>query len=280
MHRIHRRSSAVVAQAVLAVLLASTAAAWAQQAYRVGQHDVVKVTVWGQPELSGNFTVDAAGGISLPLIGAVKATGRTVAELEADIRSRYADGYVRNPQVTIDVAEYKSQRVFVVGEVRSPGAVPLSGSLSLIEALARVGSLSEFAGGDIVVIRRAAGAVVNGPVLPNDPGARELLRVDVKLLQSRGPTSNVALQDGDTIVVPRAEVVYINGQINAPGTYTYEREMTVLQLISRANGVTDAGTTRRLKVQRVVAGKRVEIKVELGDKIQPGDTVVVASRWF
>jgi polysaccharide export outer membrane protein len=265
--------------AALAVFTGCGFGAWAQ-VYRVGQGDVLKVTVWAQPELSGPFTVDAAGSISMPLIGAVKATGRTVEELEADVRARYADGYVKNPQVNIEVSEFKSQRVFVVGEVKTPGIVPLSGSLTLIEALARVGSLTEFAGGELLVIRPADGKAVSGPVLPNDAGAREMLRVDVKLLQSRGPTSNVALQDGDTIVVPRAEVVYVNGQINAPGAYSYEKDMTVLQLISRANGTTSSGTTKRLKILRVVDGKRTEVKASLGDKMQPGDTLVVPSRWF
>jgi polysaccharide export outer membrane protein len=107
-----------------------------------------------------------------------------------------------------------------------------------------------------------------------------MIGVDVKLLQSKGPTSNVALQDGDTIVVPRADLVYIVGQINAPGSYTYERDMSIQQLISRANGVTSAGTTKRLKVLRIVDGKRTEVKVNAGDKLMPGDTVVVATRWF
>lgn len=267
---------------VVAALVAGVAvcAAQAQPVYRVGQGDVLKISVWSQPELSGSFTVDATGGISMPLIGDIKALGRTVAEIEGDIRTKYADGYVKNPQVAIDVAEYKSQRVFVVGEVKTPGVVALSGTLTLVEALTRVGSLTENAGGDLVVIRPAPGRPVTGPVLPNDQGAKEVLRLDVKLLQSKGPTSNVALEDGDTIVVPRAELVYINGQINAPGAYSYERDMSIQQLISRANGVTSSGSTKRLKVLRIVDGKRTEIKANPGDKLQPGDTVVVATRWF
>jgi polysaccharide export outer membrane protein len=264
----------------VAVLLLSIGTAQARQGYQVGQGDVLKVAVWSQPELSGEFTVDVAGAITLPLIGAIKAAGLPVEQIERDIRDRLADGYVINPQVAIGVSQFKSQRVFVVGEVKSPGVVPLTGTLTLVEALTRVGSLTEVAGGDLVVIRPAPGQEVNGPVLPSDPGARELLRVDVKLLQSKGPTSNIVLEDGDTVVVPRAEVVYVIGQINAPGSYTYERDMTILQVISRASGVNDVGTTKRLKILRIVDGKRSEIKASLGDKLEPGDTVVVATRWF
>lgn len=264
----------------VAIALAAAVSAEARQGYLIGQGDILKIAVWSQPELSGEFTVDVAGGITMPLIGAVKAQGQTIAQVEQAIRERLADGYLVNPQVTIDVAQFKSQRVFVVGEVKTPGVVPLSGALSLVEALTRVGSLTEFAGGDLVVIRPADGKEVTGPVLSGDAGAREILRVDIQQLQSRGPTSNIDLRDGDTVVVPRAEMIFVNGQVNAPGRYTYERDMTILMAISKANGVNDLGSTKRVKIIRIVDGKRVELKAELGDKVLPGDSVQVGNRWF
>lgn len=271
----HPRTAALA----LAFALAAMAGA-AGQGYQIGQGDILKVTVWSQPELSGEFTVDGAGGITLPLIGAVKAAGQTIEQVEKEIRDRLADGYVVNPQVAIGVAQFKSQRVFVVGEVRTPGVVPLSGALTLLEALTRVGSFTEFAGGELVVVRPAPGREVVGPVLASDPGAKEILRLDVQQLQARGPTSNIDLQDGDTVVVPRAEVIYVNGQVNSPGSYAYERDMTVQMAISKANGVNDMGSSRRVKIIRIVAGKRTEIKASAGDKVLPGDTVQVGNRWF
>lgn len=273
-----QRARAGLGLLILCVLAAGPA--WARQSYLVGLGDVLKLAVWAQPELSGEFTVDASGTITVPLIGPVKATGLPLEVIERDIRVRLADGYVVNPQVSLSVTQFKSQRVFVIGEVKMPGVVPLTGTLTLVEALTRVGSLTEMAGGDLVVIRPPEGRPVNGPVLPAEPGARELLRVDVQLLQAKGPTSNIVLQDGDTVVVPRAEVVYVIGQVNTPGAFTYERDMSILQVISKANGVNNVGTTKRLKILRIVNGKRTELKASLGDKLQPGDTVVVASRWF
>jgi polysaccharide export outer membrane protein len=270
----------VAASLAVLVVLATAAGVEARQGYQIGQGDILKIAVWSQPELSGEFTVDVAGGITMPLIGAVKAQGQTIAQVEQAIRERLADGYLINPQVTIDVAQFKSQRVFVVGEVKAPGVVPLSGALSLVEALTRVGSLTEFAGGDLVVIRPPDGKEVTGPVLSGDPGAKEILRVDIQQLQSRGPTSNIDLRDGDTVVVPRAEMIFVNGQVNAPGRYTYERDMTILMAISKANGVNDLGSTKRVKIIRIVDGKRTELKAELGDKVLPGDTVQVGNRWF
>lgn len=278
-HRL-RRTMARWLPVVLAAL--SAAPLLAQSAdYRIGQGDILTISVWAQPELSGQFKVDGSGALALPLIGSVPAAGRSVADILTDVRTRLADGYVNNPQVAVSVAEFKSQRVYVVGEVRTPGVVPLSGALTLIEALTRVGSFTDYAGGELLVVRPPADRPATaGPILPNEPGAQEVLRVDVQTLQSRGPSQNIELRDGDTVVVPRAEVVYIIGQINGPGSYTYEKDMTLLQLISRANGVTDMGTTKRLKIVRIVDGKRSEVKASVGDKLRPGDTVVVASRWF
>jgi polysaccharide export outer membrane protein len=268
------------------VVLACAMAASAQEGgsqdggYRVGVGDVLKIAVWSQTDLSGQFIVDPAGGITFPLVGDVAARGLTVEQLAEEIRKRLADGYIKNPQVTVAVAEYHSQRVFVVGEVRTPGAVPLTGSLTLVEALTRVGSLTETAGGELLVIRPSEGRSLTGPALPGEPGAKEVLRLDVKALQSSGPTSNIPLMDGDTIVVPRAEFVYVVGQVNAPGSYPYQRDMTVLQLISRAGGVNDLGSTRRLKIIRIVDGEKKEIKAALGDRVQIGDTIVVPTRFF
>jgi polysaccharide export outer membrane protein len=146
--------------------------------------------------------------------------------------------------------------------------------------LTRVGSLTEFAGGDLVVIRPPDGKDVTGPVLAGDPGAKEILRLDIQQLQSRGPTSNIDLRDGDTVVVPRAETIFVNGQVNAPGRYTYERDMTILMAISKANGINELGSTRRIKIIRIVDGKRTELKAAQGDKVLPGDTVFVGNRWF
>lgn len=265
---------------VAVALVAAAGSARAQSGYRIGEGDILRVTVWSQPELSGQFTVDVTGSISLPLIGTLPAVGKTVEELERTVRERFSDGYLKNPQIAVAVAEYRSQRVFVVGEVKNPGAVPLSGALSLVEALTRVGSLSEFAGGELVVIRPPDGREVTGPTLPNEAGATEVLRVDVRELIAKGPSSNVELHNGDTIVVPRSETFYVIGQITSPGAYPYERDMTVMQALARASGVNDLGTTRRLKIQRLQDGKRVEIKVTVNDKVLPGDTIVVASRWF
>ena len=108
--------------------------------YLIGPQDVLTVTVWDSPDLSGKFTVETDGSFTFPLIGRVKAGGLTLRQFEAELKKKLADGYFKNPQVSVAVETYRSQRIFIVGEVRNPGTYPLTGDMTLIEAIARAGS--------------------------------------------------------------------------------------------------------------------------------------------
>ena len=109
--------------------------------YVVGPQDVLTITSYDQADLSGKFTLEADGSFTYPLIGRVKAGGLTLRALEDSLKKRLKeDGFFNNPQITVSVETYKSQKVFVVGEVRTPGTYPLSGDMSLVEAIARAGS--------------------------------------------------------------------------------------------------------------------------------------------
>ena len=138
---------------------------------------------------------------------------------------------------------YKSQKVFIVGEVRTPGTYTLSGDMTLVEVLARAGSTLPTAGGEAVIVH--AGDSASGPTLPNAQDVANVTRVDLKELQNGVLSQNAALRDGDTIFVPRAESVYVFGQVKNPGAYALQqRNTTVLQALSLAGGVTDRGCHR------------------------------------
>ena len=248
--------------------------------YIVGPQDVLAITVFDQQDLSGKYTVDADGTVSFPLIGRLRAGGRTLHEVEDALRTALADGFFRNPQVSVGVAEYRSQRVFVVGEVRSPGPYQLSGDMTLIEALARAGSTTEAAAGEAMIVRSQAGSASAGPVLPEQQQNAEVIRIDIKELQSGRLAHNALLRDGDTIFVPRAELVYVFGQVRNPGAYTVQKGTTVLQALSLAGGVTDRGATGRIRIARIIAGKKTEVRVKVEDLVEPGDTVIVPERYF
>jgi len=283
----HRQAAACSA-IVLSFIVWGTAAGYAHQAdYIIGSQDVLTITVWGQENLNGKFAVETDGTFTFPLIGRVQAGGLTLRALEAALTRRLTDGFFKRPQITVAIEQYRSQRVFVVGEVRSPGPYSLTGDMTLIEVLARAGSTQPSAGDEAVIVRPAAGTTVAGPVIPgaadglegHDAGA-EVIRVDIRDLQKGVLGQNVRLRDGDTVFVPRAATMFVFGQVKNPGEYAIKNDTSVLQALSLAGGVTDRGSTGRIKIVRLVDGKKKEIGVRLNDLVQSGDTVIVQERFF
>ena len=254
----------------------------ARAEYLIGPQDVLTIAVWDSPDLSGKFTVETDGSFTFPLIGRVKAGGLTLRQFEAELKKKLADGYFKNPQVSVAVETYRSQRIFIVGEVRSPGTYQLTGDMTLIEAIARAGSTTLAAAPEAILVRAPAGGQADSPTLPSQKAdASETQRVNLRDLQSGALSQNIALRDGDTIFVPRAESIYVFGQVRSPGAYALQDpETTVLQALSLAGGVTDRGATNRIKVVRVVKGEKVELKVKLTDPVLPGDTIIVPEKYF
>ena len=122
--------------------------------YRLGAQDLIEVSVFGVEDLSKTVRVNSNGQISLPLVGAVMAGGRTIPELETELAKRYADGYLQRPQVTVFVKEFSSQRITLEGAVKNPGIYPLTGRISLLQAVAVAGGLDPLADLDGIVLFR------------------------------------------------------------------------------------------------------------------------------
>jgi polysaccharide export outer membrane protein len=248
-----------------------------QANYVVGPEDVLAVTVFNETQLSGRYRVENDGHFSYPFLGRIKAGGATLAEVASTLKARLADGYLRNPQVTVEVEQFRSQSVFVIGEVRTPGKYMLSGAVSLIEALAQAGSVTPQAGGEVLILHPKEGARGSGATTPERTDA-DVQRVNLHEIETGRLSRNVTIRDGDTIFVPKAERFFVTGFVRTPGSYTLEPSMTVLQAISMAGGVTERGSGRRLRVTRVVNGERKDFDAKPTDLVQPGDTITVRQR--
>jgi polysaccharide export outer membrane protein len=265
--------------AVISLIAAMGAGTAAQvSGYVIGAQDVLTISVFDEPSLSGKYAVELDGSLSFPLIGRVKAAGLSLRDFESDLRTRLASGYFRNPKITVAIEQYRSQRVFVVGAVKAPGTYPLTGDMSLIEVLAKAGSTTDAAGDEVMLIR---GHGQTSATLPDAGEADDVTRVNLKELQG-GPAAarKLALSDGDTVYVPRAQLVYVFGQVKNPGSYPAQSDTTVLQVLSLAGGVLPTGAMNRLQIIRIVAGAKKEFKVKLTEGVNPGDTIVVPARFF
>ena len=264
---------------LLAALQAVPAPSREPALYVVGPSDVLAITVFNQPQLTGKFAIEADGTLAFPLVGRIKVGGLNIRAVEDDLRKRLANGYLTDPQVNVTVEQYRSQQIFVMGEVKQPGTLQFTGAMTLIEALARVGSPTDHAGSEVVVVRPPGPPEATAKLPSNSPNS-ETIRVDLQGLQTGELSQNIVLRAGDTIFVPRAPTVFVSGQVKTPGEYVIRGRMTVRQAIALAGGVTDRGSGRRIQIVRQVDGKETTLNADLQTPIQAGDTIVVRERFM
>jgi len=247
--------------------------------YIVGPQDRLAITVFDEPTLTKTVTVDSDGSFDFPLVGRITAGGLSVRQITANLRKRLGppDGFLVNPQVNIEVETYRSQVVYVNGQVRVPGAVPLKGAMTIMDVLAQAGSPTPEAGPYIEIYRKPPGQGTQNPLDPAKASAP--LRVTMEDLRN-GRAQQILLNDGDTVNVPKAQTFIVNGFVRTPNSYVLEGEVTVQKAIAMAGGVTERGAQSRTKIQRMVDGKLVEIKAKMTDLVLPNDTIVVPQRFF
>lgn len=251
---------------------ADTATA-APESYVIGAQDQLSITVFEEPDLTGKYRVDSDGYFTFPLLSRVRAAGLTITDLQSSLTTMLRNGFLRSPQVRVEVDQYKSQSVFVSGEVRAPGKIVMTGtSMTLLEALAQAGSPTNAASNVITVTRRPEHAAEG-----SEPTIVRINRRDLEVGRSG---HDLLLRDGDIINVPPAQRFYIAGHVRTPGFYVLEPGMTVQQAIALAGGLTDRGSDRGITATRLVQGKTVDVTVKLEDAVVANDTLNVRQRFF
>ena len=244
----------------------------ATEGYVIGAQDNLSIIVSDEAELTGKYRVDTDGTISMPYLSRVLLAGLSLADAQVKIASLLRAGqYIRNAQVRIEVDQFKARSVIVSGEVRTPGKLTLPGTtISLLEALALAGSPTVNASNEVIVIH------------PPKPGEQspEPITINRRELELGRAGRDVTLQDGDIVNVPVAKRFYISGFVKNPGSYVLDTGTTVSQAIILAGGLSERGTDRRIKVNREVSGRTVEISVDLDDKLKANDEIKIRARFF
>lgn len=258
---------------ILFCLLLIASQVWGVDAdYRVGDGDVLKVSVYDHPDLTTTVRVSSGGAIQFPLIGRVEITGMTVNQVGDTIAKLLADGYIVNPQVSVFIQEFRSQKVTIMGQVVKPGLYELSGPTSFLELISKAGGLTKDAG-DQATIHHSVSAGKKG---------EKVVHVNLKALLEKGDSSlDVMLIDGDSVFVPQAGMVYVTGEVKNPDSYKVEDNTTVIMAVTRAGGFTDLAAKGRVKIIRKADGNEQTMeKVPMNMLVKPNDVIVVPESFF
>lgn len=242
----------------------------AMPGFTIGPGDTVQITVLGRPELSATGNVSGDGLVTAALVGPVPVLGLSPQQAAQRIARAYKDGqFLVDPQVTVTMTEYQSQQLSVLGEVKAPGRFPMRTRLSVLDALALAGGISE-TGSQLAYILRPEDAVVT----------RYEVDLDA-LLQAGAGQQYFELLAGDTVVVPKAELFYIYGEVKTPNAYRLKPGITVIQALSLAGGLTDKGSDRRIDIRRRDDRGRLQtLGASLNDALRPDDVLYVRERLF
>jgi len=259
----------------LAALFFCAAAAFAQAPPRaepvLGVGDVVKITVYQNPDLTVDARVSELGQINFPLIGVVTIGGLSVSQAQALIEKRLRDGgFVLKPQVTIQTTQIRSSQISILGQVSKPGRFPI-----------------EIVGSKVSEMIAAAGGVVPGgadivTLVGNRDGKPIKLDIDLPLILQQGRADlDIPVENGDIIYVDRAPTFYMYGEVQRPGQLRVERGMTLMQALAQAGGLTARGTTRGIKVHRKDASGAVQIlEIKMNDPVERDDVIYVRESLF
>lgn len=243
---------------------------WAHAEYLLGPGDMVRISVYGNPDLGNETRVTQEGKLTFPLLGEVPVGGTSVAQSEKTISSMLeAGGFLKNAQVNIVVLQFASQQISILGNVLKPGRFPLEQRINLVEALALAGGINQAGADTVTVLARKGGNL-----------ARHEIDVDA-LLRGGDTSSNLELAAGDVLYVPRAPMFYVYGEVQRPGAFRLERNMMVVQALATGGGLTMRGTERGLRIKRRNADGVLEI-IEAGanDLLRADDVLVVRESLF
>ena len=249
--------------------------------YIVGPQDVLEIVVHGQADLSSpRVAVDGDGTIELEHIGRVHVAGKSPRQIEDELKKALLDkAILTKVSMTVTVKEFRSQNIHVMGAVKSQGIFPIKGGMSMLAtAIAEAGGFAENAGTYIVVVRSTGNNPATAAKISDVRDDQKIVIQRAHMEEAR-PESRIALRNGDTIFVPKADVFYVDGYVKNPGEYVLRPNLTVAMAITLAGGYTDRGK-KSPEIHRMIGGKLEKKGAKESDRVSAGDTVHVPARWW
>ncbi len=239
--------------------------------YHLGVGDVVKIVVYDNEDLTTEDRITGSGTISLPLLGEITIGGFTKSEVEKQIADLLSSGkFIKKPQVNVRILQYREPKVSVLGQVNQPGRYPVEPFKTVLDILAEAGGLNPQAKDQIIVLRREGEKIIK-------------FVLDLRTTINDGNLGDaLTIQSGDIISVPKADQFYVYGAVQQPGVFRLERNMTALQALAVAGGLSMRGTDNGLVVRRFDTASNAVIKLPIStmDTLQANDVLVVKESLF
>ena len=239
--------------------------------YRLGSGDVIRISVFQNPDLTLETRLTEAGIVSYPLLGNLRLGGQSVTGAEKLIADGLRNGnFVKSPQVTLVVLQVRGNQVSVLGQVNRPGRYPLElADMRLTDVLAMAGGTAP-SGADIVIVSGQRN------------GQPFRLEVDLpSVFAAGGHDKDIFLLNGDAVWVDRQPMVYIYGEVQRPGPLRLERDLTLMQALATGGGLTQRGTEKGIRVHRKNDAGAVQVmEAKMDDKLRNGDVVFVRESLF
>ncbi|MEC4675723.1 MAG: SLBB domain-containing protein, partial [Nitrospirota bacterium] len=234
--------------------------------------DILKITVYDNPDLDTTARISSNGVINFPLIGNINVAGMTVSQISRKMSDLLADGYIVNPHVAVFIEEFRSKKTVIMGQIKNPGIYELHGETTFLEFLSKAGGLTKEAGDKAIIKRRPGQAGGDG----------NRIVIDLKKLIEDGDTSlDTPIMDGDNIYIGKAGLLYVTGEVKKPDAYRYEPGSTVIKSITKAGGFTDIASRGRVKILRKTEGKEEVIKrAKMDEPVLPDDIIIVPESFF
>jgi polysaccharide export outer membrane protein len=242
--------------------------------YELGVGDTVAVEVLGQPDMSGSFPIGPDGAIEIPYAGRVVVRNFTLADARQQVEARLRDGFVRNPQVVLRVEQITSKILKVTGGVARSGEYPMTASrMRVSDLLVRAGGLVDPSTPVAEVWRGAEGV------------DRVVLVVDLERVSKGDPAADIALEPGDSLVVPPAQQIFVDGNVKLAGSYPFRDGMTLSTAVAAAGGADGTALTTKVKLirgkgQTIINLRRVLRGLDADVMLKPGDHVYVPESPF
>ena len=236
----------------------------------LGMGDMIRVSVFRNPDLTTEARVSERGTIMFPLIGEISVTGLTPTQVSKQIADKLRAGrFVVDPEVTVSIAQVNSRQVAVLGNVQKPGRYPLDANTAKVtDLIALAGGIAPTGSDQITVMTTRSGKT-------------ERREIDLAaMIRSGDLTQNLDLQAGDTLYVGRAPMIYVTGEVTRAGAYRVEKDMTVMQAIALGGGITPRGTERGIRIHRKNGDQIQRMEAKLTDPVQTDDVIFVRESLF